>query len=143
MAIQKKTAKNSIDPETLIEEMGKASYEFTAANRELRKIELKVYEAIAKTSIMIYAKNISKLKNTALKTHLTACFDDPKFKPTVEFVKHCNQLEHQELLEKYQIAEMVAKQAKDEFEMWQKQLMWHQSKMKMSQLELMSLGAIK
>jgi hypothetical protein len=48
-----------------------------------------------------------------------------------------------EFLAGYNQAVLVAKQAEKEYDMWQKQLMWHQSALKREGIELITLGTQK
>lgn len=132
-----------LSPDELMELMGKAAYDFEAANREIRRIEQDKQMREAKTSIIVSSKRWDMIQNASLKQHFKACCEDPKFRPTVDFIDYATYVEHQDVFDKYNAAVTKAKQAKDEFDMWQKQLSWYQSKNKLEGLELMALGGTK
>lgn len=133
----------TLKPEELLKQMERAASEFETANRIIRELDLEKTERKAKTTIVIEAKRADLLTNENLKAHLMVCFSDPKFKPTLDFIANAIYLEHMEFLTAYNTASLVAKQAEKEYDMWQKQLMWHQSALKREGLELMALGSQK
>lgn len=127
-------------PEELQEKMGRAAYEFAYANRQLRDLEIKRKTREQQTRIIILSKRLDLIQNQALKAHLEVCISDPKFKATKEDLYSFCYMEHRQIFELYTKFEQIAKQANREFEMWQSQLIWYQSKMKQAQNELKTLG---
>lgn len=127
-----------MSPEKLAELMATTQSEYSIAIRKLRPLERAKMLAEAKTRIIITAHRVDLIKNKSLKEHLKACFEDPKFKPTVDFINSCIYIEHQELMEDYNAYEQEAKQAVKEFEMLSDQAISYASDRKFKQAELIN-----
>ncbi len=130
-----KETKSADDVVKLIEQ---TRYEYSNAIRKLRALEKEKMYQESRTTIILTAKKPELLKNDALKKQLETCFEDPKFKPTLDFIASCIYIEHKDLMEEYNYYLKLSKQAEKEFEMLSSQLIWHQSQAKIKGIELMN-----
>lgn len=127
-----------VAPDELRRRLGLAAWEFEQANRKLRELESRRVVREKQTRIILLAKRWDLIQNERLRLHLLHCYEDEKFKPTKEDLESFIFIEHREIFDEYNYFEKLAKQANREFEMWQSQLMWYQSKMKHDRLEQMA-----
>lgn len=127
-------------PEALMKLMEEANSEFARANRVMRGLEVEKMHAEARTAVILVAKRVDLLTNEGLKAQLSVCLKDSHFRWTKELLEKFSYLENQEIFEKYNEAEKIAKQAQKEFEMASSQLIYHQSQNKLKSAELASLG---
>lgn len=125
-------------PEELRKLMYQTQSEYSIAIRELRKLERQKRLAEATTTLILTSKRGDLLKNENLKKHFEVCCEDPKFKPTVDFINSCIYLEHKDLMEEYDYQQVLSKQADKEFQMLSAQLIWYQSENKAKAIELMN-----
>lgn len=102
----------------------------------MRDIERAVTLARIKTKAILLAKASNLLKNEGLRLTVDKCLKDAKFRWTGDILDDFIMLENQELFLDYHEQEKIAKQAKEENDMWGKQLMWYQSKNKLRAAEL-------
>lgn len=128
---------NVDNPEELLQLMGKSAWEFRQATKKLGQLEKEKNIRARATSAALILRDVSQIKNEYLKAHLVECFEDPKFKLTVDAVENFTYLENREIIEEYNYQEKEAKHAEKTFDMASKMLMWHQSKMKRDGVEAM------
>lgn len=130
----------SLNPEEILAKMEKAAFRYETATKMLvKKIKAHKY-ATAKTTLAVHAKKHELINNLALRENLELCAMDPKFKPTVDYVNNFIYLEHQLLIDEIDQLNNEIKYSKEEFDMWAKQLSWHQSKMKVAGIEMMTIS---
>ena len=123
-------------PEELLELMETTASEFEVANRAMRNLERKLTLDRAKTKAILLARATDLIKNAGLKLTLEKCLKDDKFKFTGDILDEFVLIENQDDMVEYLYQEKISKQAKEENEMWGRQLMWYQSKNKLRAAEL-------
>lgn len=126
------------DAESILRLIEQTRYEYSDAVKNLRKLEKLKMLVEMQTTVIINSKHPELLKNEDLKAKILGLFDDPKFKPTVDFIASCVYLENQAVMEDYNYYLKLSKQAEKEFEMLSSQLIWHQSQAKIKGIELMN-----
>lgn len=126
------------DAESILRLIEQTRYEYSDAVKNLRKLEKLKMLVEMQTTVIINSKHPELLKNEDLKAKISGLFDDPKFKPTVDFIASCVYLENQAVMEDYNYYLKLSKQAEKEFEMLSSQLIWHQSQAKIKGIELMN-----
>lgn len=128
-------------PDELNYKMTVAEFEHEHACKEIMALEVAVTIRTKKTMIIIGAHAWDMLQNKKLAEYLQKTFEeDPKFRLTKDLYDAFIHIEHQELFDKYNYYEKLAKHAKDTHEMLQKQLGWYQSIMKREVAELTKTG---
>lgn len=126
------------DAESILRLIEQTRYEYSDAVKNLRKLEKLKMLVEMQTTVIINSKHPELLKNEDLKAKILGLFDDPKFKPTVDFIASCVYLENRAVMEDYNYYLKLSKQAEKEFEMLSSQLIWHQSQAKIKGIELMN-----
>ena len=118
--------------------LARATYEFSYANRKLRSLELSKTIREKKVRIVLLAKEhgLKYITNPKLKAHLIEMYADPKFKWVESVLDAATYVEQEEILKEYNRYEKISKQAIKEFEMWQSQSIYLQSKWKHEHKEL-------
>lgn len=126
----------SRSPDDLMQAMGRAAWEHEYANRKLRDIQSTITIRVKQLKIILLARRIDLIQNEKLRGHLISCFEDLKFRFTADILDSFIYVEQRELMQIREKYEAIAKQAEKEHDMWQKQLSWHQSKIKLKIAEL-------
>lgn len=126
-------------PAELNEKMARAAWEYAQAIRHIRRLERARAVRIAKTMVILSSNSLDLVTNERLREHLRLVIQDPKFRWTKELFAQYIYIEHQKIMDEYNVWERVAKTAEVEHEMWSKQLGWHQSQMKRDAAELYTL----
>lgn len=128
-------------PEELLKKMGYLAYEFHKAMNYIKSNYEVVQRRVEKARVIILAGRYDLLRNQQLAAHLEKIVTDkPGFKPTKEDLQSFVFIETQQWLEPYQKQEIIAKQAEKEYSMWQLQLSYYQTKMKVDKTEMMTLN---
>lgn len=135
--------KPKLEPDELLTKMANAAYVFEYANTQMKKLKQRYLVHRQKARVLIGAKALHLLQNEALKVHLKVIFDDPKYKPTVTDVDSYVYLETIATSEPYELAKATATEAKEEYELWQGQLMWYMSVNKREGIERIAEGSIR
>lgn len=135
--------KPKLSPDELLEKMANAAYVFEFANGQMKKLKQRYLIHRQKARVLIGAKALHLLQNEPLKVHLKVIFDDPKYKPTVTDVDSYVYLETIATSEPYELAKATAMEAKEEYELWQGQLMWYMSVNKREGIERIAEGSIR
>jgi len=124
-----------LSPDELLLKMGQCAYEFSEANRRMRKLEVTKSIREKKLRIILLARRIDLITNAALKHHLEAMFADPKFKWIGADLDAAIYIEQEQVMSEYARYEKLAKQAEKEHAMWQGHLIYYQSKKKHESLQ--------
>ncbi len=132
------------EPDELMELMALTAYEFETNVRFMRANFKYMKRRTEKARILILARRWDLLANVQLRGHLAAMFEhNPGYKPTKEDIAGFVFVECLDILEAYELAEVAAKQALQENDMWSRQLSWYQSQMKKDGIEMSTLNLQK
>lgn len=126
---------NKKTPDQLLALMSRSAFEYHYATQRLREIESVKTVREHQLRIILLSKRIDLIQNEKLRAHLVLMFEDPKHKWTIDSINSVIYLEQKELMDKYNRYEKIAKQAEKEHDMWNAQLMWHQSQNKLDGIE--------
>lgn len=123
--------------EELQQKMAQAEYEFSFASEQLDKLEVSKTIREMKTKVILSSRQFHLLQNEKLRAHLIECFSvDPKFKITGDLYAVFTHIEHQEIFDKYNFYEKMAKRAEKDHEMLSKQMSGMQTKVRFAGQEL-------
>ena len=127
----------------ILEKMGHAAYQFETASNFLIKYSAEIEKRKAKIRSKILSKSLHSIESESLRAHLAKIFENEKLRLTKEDIEGFISIELGKISEQMIRAEMVVKRAEKAHSMWQSQLSWYQSKMKLDYAELMSLNMQK
>lgn len=127
-------------PDQLMQKMATSAWLFEK-NAKFCHDNFRYYQRrIQKARVLILARRFDLIQNEKLRAHLELVFADPRYKPTKEDIAGFVYVETLDISEVYEKAELTAKLAEREHEMWSKQLGWYQSEIKKQHAEAMALN---